>query len=209
MRRETFEPQGGNRRQGKAADAYDLDADLGHGRRLRREPASGKSADGTPRLARGVRLEVAPMSNQASQLLASPAVRLWAVTALVLVVKMVAVGFVTSTLRIRRRVFATPEDYALQNMAPIGVADEEVERARRAHRNDLENILPFLVVGFIYALTGPSQTAAAIYFIGFLVARTLHTIFYMRAAQPHRTVAFGAGMVLMLAMLVTTLVRLL
>ena len=141
-------------------------------------------------------------------LLAAPAVRLYAVVALLLVLKMVAVGFYTSAVRIRRRVFATPEDYALRNLAPAGVPDEDVERVRRAHRNDLENVLPFLVVGLLYALTGPSLAAARIYLIGFLVARTLHSVFYIRATQPHRTIAFTVGMVLMLAMLVTTLVAL-
>jgi uncharacterized MAPEG superfamily protein len=143
-----------------------------------------------------------------SDLLAAPTVHLYAVVALLLVLKMVAVGFYTSAVRIRRRVFATPEDYALRNLAPAGVPDEDVERVRRAHRNDLENVLPFLVVGLLYALTGPSLAAARIYLIGFLVARTLHSVFYIRAMQPHRTIAFTVGMVLMLAMLVTTLVAL-
>jgi uncharacterized MAPEG superfamily protein len=141
-------------------------------------------------------------------LLAAPAVHLYAIVALLLVLKMVAVGFYTSAVRIRRRVFATPEDYALRNLAPAGVPDEDVERVRRAHRNDLENVLPFLVVGLLYALTGPSLAAARIYLIGFLVARTLHSVFYIRTMQPHRTIAFTVGMVLMLAMLVTTLVAL-
>jgi uncharacterized MAPEG superfamily protein len=142
------------------------------------------------------------------EFLAAPTVHLYAVVALLLVLKMVAVGFYTSAVRIRRRVFATPEDYALRNLAPAGVPDEDVERVRRAHRNDLENVLPFLVVGLLYALTGPSLAAARIYLIGFLVARTLHSVFYIRAMQPHRTIAFTVGMVLMLAMLVTTLVAL-
>ena len=143
-----------------------------------------------------------------SDLLVAPAVHLYAIVALLLVLKMVAVGFYTSAVRIRRRVFATPEDYALRNLAPAGVPDEDVERVRRAHRNDLENVLPFLVVGLLYALTGPSLPAARIYLIGFLVARTLHSVFYIRAMQPHRTIAFTVGIVLMLAMLVTTLVAL-
>ena len=61
-------------------------------------------------------------------------------------------------------------------------------------------------VGFLFVLTGPSYTAAAVYLIGYLVARTLHSIFYIASLQPHRTIAFAAGGVLTVAMLVQTLV---
>lgn len=141
-------------------------------------------------------------------LLAAPALHVWAVVALLLVLKMVALGVYTSALRIRRKVFATPEDYTLQNMAPVGASDEDVERVRRAHRNDLENVLPFLVVSFVYVLTGPSLGAARVYLWGYLAARTLHSVFYVRSMQPHRTIAFSVGGVLMLAMLVSTLAAL-
>jgi uncharacterized MAPEG superfamily protein len=142
-------------------------------------------------------------------LLATPAVRLFAIVYLLLVVKMMVVGFATTALRLRRKVFATPEDYALNRANPPPVPDEDIERIRRAHRNDLENILPFFAVGLFYALTGPSLLAARIYFIGFLLARVLHSVFYLQSRQPHRTIAFGAGVTLMSLMLVTTLVRLL
>jgi len=138
-------------------------------------------------------------------LLGDPVIRVLVVVYALLALKMSAVGVYTSTLRLRRKIFATPEDYALRG-APVRTRDEDIERARRAHRNDLENVLPFFVVGFVYVLTRPSFTAAAIYFWGYLIARILHSIFYIRSMQPHRTIAFTAGGALTLAMLVTTLV---
>ena len=54
----------------------------------------------------------------------------------------------------------------------------------------------------------PSPLAARIYFLGFLVARVLHSVFYIGEMQPHRTIAFAIGSVLMVAMAVTTLVAL-
>jgi len=141
-------------------------------------------------------------------LLRAPAVHLFALVAVLLVIKMMLVGGYTSVLRIRRRVYATPEDYRLQGLAPRETVDDEVERVRRAHRNDLENILPFLVVGFLYALTGPSLLAARVYFLGFLAARVLHSVFYIGGMQPHRTIAFGIGAVLLFAMAVSTLAKL-
>ena len=141
--------------------------------------------------------------------LANPDLRLFAIVALVLVLKMAAVGVHTSRLRIGRKVYATPEDYALQGMAAKVGNDPDVERTRRAHQNDLENILPFFVVGFLFALTRPPLLAAEILFVGFAVARILHSVFYIRAMQPHRTIAFGVGSLLSGVMVVWTLVVLL
>jgi uncharacterized MAPEG superfamily protein len=138
--------------------------------------------------------------------LADPAVRLFAVVYLLLVLKMAAVGVNTSVLRLSRKVFATPEDYRLQGLPPRQTRDEDIERVRRAHQNDLENILPFFVVGFLFLMTRPSMVAAWIYGVGYLVVRTLHSIFYIRSMQPHRTIAFTAGSLLALAMLVQTLI---
>jgi uncharacterized MAPEG superfamily protein len=105
-------------------------------------------------------------------------------------------------------VYAAPEDYTLQGLAPRGTVDPDIERVRRAHQNDLENILPFLVLGLVYALTGRSLLTAQIYFIGFLVARVLHSVFYIAGLQPHRTIAFTLGAALSVAMMVSLLVTL-
>lgn len=142
-------------------------------------------------------------------LLANPAVRLFGITYLILVLKMVAVGAYTSSIRIRKNVYATPEDYRFRRLAPRAGADEDVERARRAHQNDLENILPYFGVGLLYALTNPSPVAARVFFIGYTAARVLHSMFYILSWQPHRTVAFTIALLLMLAMLASTLIALL
>lgn len=141
-------------------------------------------------------------------LLSNPAVQLFGITYLILVFKMLAVGWCTSYFRIRDKTYATPEDYRLQGLTPAAAVNENVERTRRAHRNDLENILPYFGVGLIYALTGPSLLAAGIYFIGFTAARVLHSVFYIMEMQPHRTIAFGVAQLLLLAMLVSTFIAL-
>ena len=38
--------------------------------------------------------------------------------------------------------------------------NENVERVRRAHQNDIENILPFLILGFLYMFTNPAYATA-------------------------------------------------
>ncbi|GBD24836.1 hypothetical protein HRbin30_00149 [bacterium HR30] len=139
--------------------------------------------------------------------LEQPAMRLFALTYLLLVLKMAAVGWVTSYYRLRKRVFSTPEDYTAQGLSPRQVRDEDVERARRVHRNDLENILPFFAVGFFYALTQPSLGVARILFVGYLLARVLHSVFYLAALQPWRTLAFAVGQAITVVMLLITFAR--
>lgn len=119
--------------------------------------------------------------------------KLWALTVLALALKMLVLASLTSRQRLRRRVFASPEDYATQQLPPSSERDADVERYRRAHRNDLENILPFCVVGAIYAATQPSALGAWLCLPGFAVSRVLHTIFYLRSAMPHRTIAYAYG----------------
>ena len=139
-------------------------------------------------------------------LLAQPAMRSFAFWYLILVVKMLIVIVMTSLARIRSGTFATPEDYKFQGVEKVATEpNPDVERARRALQNDLENILPFFGVGLIYALSEPSLLFARIYFGGFALARIAHTIAYVRGMQPHRTIAFAVGQILLVLMVVTTL----
>jgi uncharacterized MAPEG superfamily protein len=137
-------------------------------------------------------------------LLHSLPARLYAICALLLVLKMMALAVYTSSLRMRKGIFASPEDYSFQGKPPSLRNDAEIERARRAHRNDLENVLPFLAVGPLYVLSGPSAAGAWICFVGFTAARILHTLFYVRSAMPHRTLAYGAGFLITLWMVLSS-----
>jgi glutathione S-transferase len=62
--------------------------------------------------------------------------------------------------------------------------------------NDLENIVPFLVLAFIYVGTNPSRGIALMAFRIFTVARLLHTFVYAVVVipQPSRVLAFMVGM---------------
>lgn len=128
-----------------------------------------------------------------SELLSAPALRAWALANVVVALKILGVGVYTSSIRIRKGVFSSPEDYAFQGQQPVSSADEQVERSRRMHRNDLEAGVPFALVGLVYALTGPTTAGLWICFGGFTLARILHSVFYARQMMPHRTLAFGVG----------------
>lgn len=54
--------------------------------------------------------------------------------------------------------------------------DERVERVRRAHLNDLENIPAFLLAAFFYILSEPDVVTALVLIRIAVIARFIHTI---------------------------------
>jgi prostaglandin-E synthase 1 len=78
----------------------------------------------------------------------------------------------------------------------------EVARALRAHRNDLESTLPFLAIGLPYLLTNPSATLASGLFIAFTALRVVFSVFYLRGAQPWRSLTFLLAELCVLVMIV-------
>lgn len=82
--------------------------------------------------------------------------------------------------------FASPEDanQGMFNPEPRPGQldpDDYVDRSRRMHRNDLENIPGFWIAGFLFVLTDPPLWVAQILFFGFVILRGLHFFIYMTA----------------------------
>ena len=140
-----------------------------------------------------------------SAILGQPAVHAYAIAAAVLVLKMVLTGNITGISRVLKGIYITPEDYEFTGKQQSG-QDEFIERTRRVHRNDLENILPFLAIGWLFALAGSSATAAAWLFGIFTVARIAHTLAYLGRLQPWRTLFYEVGNITLLIMTVWTLI---
>lgn len=76
----------------------------------------------------------------------------------------------------------------------------------RAHRNDLENILPFLIIGFFYIFTSPSLWLATQLYRAAAIARIVHTIVYavVVVPQPTRALAFFVAISITSYMAVST-----
>jgi len=142
------------------------------------------------------------------EIMRDPTVQVFALCAAILVLKMVITGSLTGLLRFRYGAFITPEDYALMGKEPSGAA-ETVERVRRAHQNDLENILPFLALGPLYSLSGPSPGVASTLFIVFTIARVLHTVTYLARMQPWRSIMFEVANISLVVMTVLLMVNIL
>lgn len=101
--------------------------------------------------------------------------------------------FLTAARRGSAKVYVNPED-AKAFKGETGDKDAPVvERAKAAHRNALENILPFAILALLYVMTGASKTGAMAYFITFTVVRWLHSFMYLGGIQPLRTAMFAIG----------------
>jgi glutathione S-transferase len=90
--------------------------------------------------------------------------------------------------------FRSPEDIKKTPLNPAPdpkqlERNEQVERIRRIHLNDLENIPFFLAAGFLFVLTEPSLLLARVLFYGYVGTRLLHFAAYF-TGRTHDTRAF-------------------
>ncbi|WP_043529980.1 MAPEG family protein [Litchfieldella xinjiangensis] len=125
---------------------------------------------------------------------------LYAVSAVLLFLKMFAISLFQGYHRIGKRTFKTPEDAALVGQKAAAEELPQVQRAAKAWRNDLENIPIFFALATAYVWVNASPSLAPWLFLGFTAARYLHTMFYLSALQPWRTIAYGVGIVCLFAM---------
>ncbi|XP_046339142.1 microsomal glutathione S-transferase 1-like [Haliotis rufescens] len=130
----------------------------------------------------------------------NPVFPYFAFYATVVVLKTMAMTLVIAFHRLTKRVYINPED-ASGLGAPKPTTHESVERVRRCHMNDLENVIPFVLIGLLYTATGPSLGSALLHFRIFTGARFFHTIAYLLPLpQPSRVLGFLAGLLATVSM---------
>jgi uncharacterized MAPEG superfamily protein len=138
--------------------------------------------------------------------LSNPVFASYAFYGTVVTLKLLGMAPLTSLKRFAHNVFANPEDTkAFGGKKPI-YDNDSVERVRRNHLNDLENIPAFLFLGLLYVTTQPNPATALWHFRVFAISRILHTISYQLAVpQPARALAFGVGIATCVSMAVQIL----
>jgi uncharacterized MAPEG superfamily protein len=77
----------------------------------------------------------------------------------------------------------------------------EVARVLRAHANAQTTIYPFLFLGLVYVLGEGNVLFGEIVFAGFVVARIAHSVVYLAAKQPWRTILFTLSALLLFVLL--------
>ena len=138
----------------------------------------------------------------------NPVFAAYAVAAALMILKLMAQGWVTVALMIRtrrrpaqprgpaprRRPTATPRPDQLD-------PQPDVERSRRMQRNDLESIPAFLAAGLLFVTAAPPPWLAVLLFALFVLSRLAHTWAYA-TAQNHevRATFFSIGSIVVILM---------
>lgn len=89
-----------------------------------------------------------------------------------------------------------PEDATAFKANLVESDPAEVQRVLRAHRNTTDNTLPFLFVALVFCMAQPSALEAYIFLYGFLAARVLYSVCYLKGIQPWRTIMYGISVLL-------------
>jgi glutathione S-transferase len=79
--------------------------------------------------------------------------------------------------------------------------NDYVDRSRRIHRNDLENIPAYLAIGLLFVAVEPPFALAISLMALFVVARLVHTIVYATAQEHHiRAIPYTVGSLVVIFM---------
>ncbi|XP_065364708.1 microsomal glutathione S-transferase 1 [Calliphora vicina] len=130
----------------------------------------------------------------------------------ILIIKMLMMSLLTAMRRFKKKSFVNPEDLALNKVSEPVLNDPDVERVRRAHLNDLENIVPYLLIALAYIATGPKPLVARLLIRFVALSRIIHTLVYAfrPIPQPIRAIvfflAFGITLFMAFYVLIKTIV---
>jgi glutathione S-transferase len=145
--------------------------------------------------------------------LQNPVFATYVIAASIMILKAVAMSWLTVLRMMQEKGgFRSPEDLRKTPLNPQPDAkqlqpNERVERIRRIHLNDLENLPFFLVAGLLFVLTNPSLLLTRWLLYGYVVSRLLHFAAYF-TAQTHdmRATLWTIGSLILIFMTCWTLV---
>ena len=139
--------------------------------------------------------------------LENPAFVAYAIAASLMILKLMGQGWMTVFRMIKSDAgLLNPEDLkpgpANRNPRPSQLdLNDYVDRSRRIHRNDLENIPGFLAAGLLFVAVRPSLGLTAILMTAFVIARIAYTAAYV-TEQRHevRATLFSVGSLVVIYM---------
>ncbi|MEQ8589649.1 MAG: MAPEG family protein [Roseitalea porphyridii] len=137
----------------------------------------------------------------------NPVFQVYAVAAALAVLKLMLQGWMTVYRMLASNSgLVSPEDLRKglinKNPHPDQLEPSDyVERSRRMHRNDLENIPAFLAAGLLFTAVNPPLLVAQVLMYGFVLARLAHFLAYTtRQSHEMRATFYTVGSVIVIAM---------
>ena len=141
-----------------------------------------------------------------STITASPAFAAFAAVLIVEVLKTLFLGMATPLARLKHKAWINQEDADWLGGKVVELDHPDAARRLRVHRNNLENLVPFFIVGCLFLWSGASATLGLVYFGAFLLGRLAHTYAYLGKKAMLRRNAYTLGFVSVVAMGVHTAV---
>ncbi len=147
--------------------------------------------------------------------LENPVFVTYAIATAIMVLKVMGQGWMTVYRMMKSDSgLASPEDLQVsplnRNPRPDQLdINDYVDRSRRMHRNDLENIPAFWAAGLVFVAVEPPLLVAQILLYGFVAARLAHSLAYA-TKQLHdvRATFYTIGSLAVVAMAVYVLIAL-
>jgi uncharacterized MAPEG superfamily protein len=121
-----------------------------------------------------------------------PVLATWATASALMAIKVMGQGWMTVYRMMKLNAgYASSEDLrpGLINRSPDPsqlAVNDYVDRSRRMHRNDLENIPAFWIAGLVFVATGPALWLAQGLLYSFVAARAAHAWAYA-TGRSHET----------------------
>jgi uncharacterized MAPEG superfamily protein len=140
------------------------------------------------------------MMQQSIWTAAHPVFVAYAITCVVLCLNLLMLWVSSGAIRAKGGVAINPEDGARYGVPVSEFDPPTVARLLRAHRNAEATIYPFLLLGLLFVFTGGKAAIAIPIFAIFVVARIVHSIAYLKAMQPWRTIAFAVSLLAVVAL---------
>jgi prostaglandin-E synthase 1 len=131
---------------------------------------------------------------------AHPVFVAYAITCIVLCLNLLMLWVSSGAIRAKGGVAINPEDGARYGVPVSELDPPTVGRLLRAHRNAEAIIYPFLLLALLFVFTGGTAAIAIPIFAIFVVARIVHSIVYLKAMQPWRTIAFAVSLLAVVAL---------
>ena len=132
---------------------------------------------------------------------ANPVFLAYAITCVVLCLNLLTLWVSSGAIRAKGGVAINPEDGARYGVPVSEIDPPNVARLLRVHRNAEATIYPFLLLGLLYVFVGGKATIAIPVFTIFVFARILHSIVYLKALQPWRSIAFAVSLLAIVALM--------
>ena len=144
--------------------------------------------------------------------LTNPVFETYVIAAALMVLKVMGQGWMTVYRMMKSNSgLASPEDVqrGILNKSPDPAQldrNDYVDRSRRMHRNDLENIPAFWIAGLLFVAVNPALWLAQVLMYGFVLARAAHFVAYA-TKQTHeiRATFYTTGSLIVIYMALHTL----